>query len=163
MCSGKTTVGKALADALPLPFLDLDRVIEAEVGPLLPFFRNAGEEAFRRIERERLEALLEGRRCVLSTGGGTPCEGNTMDLLLERSTVIWLDVQLPVLLSRIVRSGGDRPLFHGLHGAALEARVVELLELRKPVYSRAPHRIEADGPVQEVVTRIAALLKGQER
>jgi hypothetical protein len=45
----------------------------------------------------------------------------------------------------------------------LEARVVELLELRKPVYSRAPHRIEADGTVQEVVTRIAALLKGQER
>lgn len=163
MCSGKSTVGKALAHGLALPFVDIDRVVEAEVGPLLPFFRDQGEEAFRRIEREHLERLLEGPRCVLATGGGTPCEGDAMDLLLQRSTVIWLDVQMPVLMARIRRSGGDRPLLSGLQGVALEERVGELLALRTPVYSRAMHRVAADGPAEEVVARIAAQLPGQER
>jgi shikimate kinase len=163
MCSGKSTVGKALATALHLPFLDLDRVIEAEVGPLLPFFRKAGEEAFRRIERQHLERLLEGPRCVLATGGGTPCEGDAMDLMLGRSTTMWLDVSLPVLMPRLVRAGGDRPLLSGLQGVALEARVGELLALRIPVYSRAMHRIAADGPVEDVVGRIVALLPDQDR
>jgi shikimate kinase len=163
MCSGKSTVGKALAAALDLPYKDLDRVIEAEVGPLLPFFQRHGEEAFRQLERQQLELLLDGPPIVLATGGGTPCEGDAMDLLLKRSTVVWLDVSLPALLPRIIRAGGDRPLLFGLRGEALEERVQELLAQRTPIYARATHRVPADDAVPEVVARIQALLNGQER
>ncbi|MEZ4755943.1 MAG: shikimate kinase [Flavobacteriales bacterium] len=163
MCSGKSTVGKALADALHMPFRDLDRMVEAEVGPLLPFFRQHGEEAFRRHERQQLERLLDGPPIVLATGGGTPCEGDAMELLLRRSTVVWLDVSLPTLMPRILRAGGDRPLLFGLRGEALTDRVMELLVKRTPVYGRATLRVEADGPVDTVVERIIALLGTQER
>ncbi len=163
MCSGKSTVGKALAAALHVPFKDLDRVIEEEVGPLLPFFQEHGEEAFRQHERRQLEHLLEGPPIVLATGGGTPCEGDNMDLLLQRSLVFWLDVSLPVLMPRIIRSGGDRPLLFGLRGEALEARVKGLLAQRTPVYARASQRIDADAAVADVVARITALIGAQER
>lgn len=163
MCSGKSTVGKALAAALGLPYNDLDRVIEAEVGPLLPFFQRHGEEAFRQIERQQLELLLAGPPIVLATGGGTPCECDAMDLLLQRSTVLWLDVSLPSLMPRIIRAGGDRPLLFGLCGDALEVRVQELLAQRTPVYARATYRVPADEAVPAVVARILALLNGQER
>lgn len=163
MCSGKSTVGRALAAALDLPFKDLDRVIEAEVGPLLPFFEQHGEAAFRRLERQHLEQLLEGPPIVLATGGGTPCEGDAMDLLVQRSIVVWLDVSLPALMPRIIRAGGDRPLLFGLRGEALERRVQALLGERIPVYARATHSVQADDPVPVVVTRITALIGDQER
>lgn len=54
MCSGKSTVGKALATLLSVPFSDIDRIVEQRVGPLVPFFNEHGEEAFRSLERQVL-------------------------------------------------------------------------------------------------------------
>ena len=65
MCSGKSRVGKVLAPLLGLPFVDLDRVIEQRVGPVLPFFQREGEEAFRGVEHDVLEELLKGPPCVI--------------------------------------------------------------------------------------------------
>jgi len=161
MCSGKSTVGKVLAPMLGLPFVDLDRVIEQRVGPVTPFFQREGEEAFRAVEHDVLVELLKGPPCVLSSGGGTPCEGDNMALMKAAGTVVWLDVPLADLMPRIVRAGGDRPLLLGLRGEALERRVTELMHARSDCYAQADIIVQAGAPVSEVASRIQQVLDFQ--
>ncbi|HMC97031.1 MAG TPA: shikimate kinase [Flavobacteriales bacterium] len=158
MCSGKTTVGRVLAPLLDVPFIDLDRVIEKRVGPLLPFVQREGEEAFRRIESEELDALLDGPPAVIATGGGTPCEGDQMERMKTAGVTVWLDVPIERLMPRIERAGGDRPLLFGLKDEALRQRVQELLDLRYPVYSEADIIVQAAGTPAEVADRIRAVV-----
>ncbi|MBK6832433.1 MAG: hypothetical protein IPG92_17615 [Flavobacteriales bacterium] len=105
-----------LAPLVGLPFIDLDREVEKRVGPLLPFMEKNGEGAFRELETEVLDALLVGPDAVISTGGGTPCEGNNMEKMRKAGVVVWIKVPLPALMPRIERAGGDRPLLFGLKG-----------------------------------------------
>lgn len=164
MCSGKSTVGRALAPLLDLPFADLDRVAEKRVGPLVPFFRDHGEEAFRKLEAEVLQELLEGPPCVIATGGGTPCEGDNLKRMMDGGRVVWLDVPMEALMPRIIRSGGDRPLLLGLKGDALRSRVEELLAPRLPIYAEADLIVQASAPPGTVAERIVqALDLGQRR
>lgn len=158
MCSGKSTVGPVLAPLLGLPFVDLDRVIEKRVGPLVPFFQDHGEEAFRTMEAEVLYALLQGPPCVIATGGGTPCEGDNLKRMKDRGRIVWLDVPLEALMPRIIRSGGDRPLLLGLKGDALRGRVQELLEPRLPIYAEADMVVQAAAPPATVAERIVQTL-----
>lgn len=164
MCSGKSTVGRALAALLELPFADLDRSVEQRVGPLVPFFKEHGEAAFRAHEVEVLLELLQGPAHVIATGGGTPCEGDNLQRMKDAGHVVWLDVPLQALMPRIVRAGGDRPLLLGLKGEALQDRVEELLAPRLPVYAGADLIVQAASPPSEVAQRIAqAVAWGQVR
>lgn len=164
MCSGKSHVGRLVAARLGLPHVDTDRLVEAEVGPLLPWMRMHGEEAFRMRESAVLSRVLAGPVAVVSTGGGTPCEADNMDRMCAAGTVVFLDVPVDTLIDRCARKGGDRPLLFGLKGEALAARVRELLALRMPVYRRAHVLVRADGPAEQVADRIvAAVLQGPAR
>ena len=161
MCSGKSRIGRELAPLLDLPFHDLDRVIEQRIGPIKPFFEREGEEAFRRIEAEVLQELLASPPALLSMGGGTPCEGDNLLRMKAAGTVVWLDVPLDVLLPRIERTGGDRPLLAGLKGEALRIRVEELLKPRLPIYQQADLRIHAVGAPLEVAERIKEAIQAR--
>ncbi|HRD52447.1 MAG TPA: shikimate kinase [Flavobacteriales bacterium] len=163
MCSGKSTVGRLVAQRLGMPFIDLDRVIEARVGPLLPFVQREGEEAFRKIESEVLRELLSGEAAVIATGGGTPTVAGNLDQMLRAGTIIWLDVPLDALMPRIERAGGDRPLLFGLKGDALRARVVDLLESRMSAYIQAQVHVDGAGTPDEVAARIEAEVSAQRR
>lgn len=163
MCSGKTTVGRALAPMLGLPFVDMDRAVEACVGPLLPFIQSEGEEAFRVLEQEVLEEVITGPPAVVAAGGGTPTIGDNLRRMLAAGTVLWLDVPMEVLMPRIERAGGDRPLLFGLKGDALRQRVEALLEGRVARYAEAHHVIPADGDPYAVALRIQQLLHAQPR
>lgn len=158
MCSGKSTVGRALAPLLDMPFADLDRVAEKRVGPLVPFFRDHGEDAFRVLEAEVLRELLEGPPCVIATGGGTPCEGDNLKRMQDGGRVVWLDVPMEALMPRIIRSGGDRPLLLGSKGDALRSRVEELLRPRLPIYAEADVIVQATAPPATVAERIVQAL-----
>lgn len=161
MCSGKSTVGKVLAPMLGLPFVDLDRVIEQRVGPVTPFFQREGEEAFRAVEHDVLVELLKGPPCVLSSGGGTPCEGENLALMKAAGTVVWLDVPLADLMPRIERAGRDRPLLFGLSGDELRNRVEELLAAREAVYAEAHMIVQAGASPTVVAERIVRALELQ--
>lgn len=163
MCSGKSTVGRALAALLDLPFTDLDRVAEQRVGPLLPFVQREGEEAFRRVEAEVLAELIESGAGVIACGGGTPMQGDNMDRLLAAGAVVWIDVPLEALMPRIERTGGDRPLLFGLRGPALQHRVEALLQERLPVYRRAHLAVDGGGLPPAVAACIAEALRAQLR
>lgn len=163
MCSGKTTVGRALAPMLSLPFVDLDRAVEARVGPLLPYIQREGEEAFRVLEQEVLEEVIAGPPGVVATGGGTPTIGDNLRRMLATGMVLWLDVPMEVLMPRIERAGGDRPLLFGLKGDALRQRVETLFEGRVARYAEAHHVVPAEGDPQAVALRIQELLRAQPR
>jgi len=161
MCSGKSRIGRELAPLLGLPFHDLDRLIEQRVGPIKPFFEREGEDAFRRIEAEVLLDLLASPPAVLSMGGGTPCEGDNLVRMKAAGTVVWLDVPMDVLMPRIERAGGDRPLLAGLKGEALHTRVDELLQPRIPFYRQADLLINATGTPPEVAHRIKEAIQAR--
>lgn len=163
MCSGKTRVGKDLADAIGHAFRDIDRVIEARVGPITPWFRTHGEAAFREVERTVLGELLGAEHTVIACGGGTPVAFDNMDRALRAGTVLFLDVPLDVLVARCLRAGRDRPLLFGLDDEQLALRVRTLLEERSDIYGRAHHRIPAGGAPAEVLDHIRRVLRDQER
>lgn len=165
MCSGKTAVGRALAEALSIPHVDLDRKIEERVGPLQPWFIAYGEEAFRRAEREVLLESLELPSAVISAGGGTPCWGDNLDRMHAAGSVVYLHVPEDILVPRIERKGMDRPLLMGLKGADLHRRIKELLEAREQWYERAHAKVASvaePSAVAEAILRTLGL-KDQDR
>lgn len=163
MCSGKSRIGRELAERLGWRHIDIDRVIEQRIGPITPWFQKNGESAFRELERTVLGELLNEERAVISTGGGTPMEGDNMKRMLGAGTVVYLDVPFDELLQRVEKKGGDRPLLFGLKGEALRARVEELLSARSPSYTQAHMRVRASGEPHVIAERIKQGLEGEAR
>ncbi|HEY0977949.1 MAG TPA: shikimate kinase [Flavobacteriales bacterium] len=163
MCSGKTRVGRELSALLGRPFHDIDRVIEARTGPLVPWFQAHGEAAFRELEREVLSDLLQEEQVVIACGGGTPFSFDNMQRMQRTGAVVHLDVPLEVLVERCARYGTDRPLLFGLKGEALKERVATLLQGRLPIYRQAAYQVKGDRPPTEVAQGIATALGIQER
>lgn len=159
MCSGKSVIGRSLAQAMGKRHADIDRVIERRVGAITPWFQQHGEEAFRVKEREVLLDLLVEQDTVVSTGGGTPFHKDNMQRMLEAGTVVYLDVPIDELISRSARKGGDRPLLFGYTGDALAARVRDILHERLPVYQQAHMRVRAGEDPDVIVRRIQQALE----
>lgn len=137
--SGKSTLGRALAARMPgVPFIDLDEATERILGmTAAEAFSALGPDAFRRAESEALRRLCAGATGIVACGGGTPCFGNNMDMMLAAGTVVRLTASRQRLLRRLEEADGQRPLLAGLHGEALEAKVNEMMCEREPFYARA--------------------------
>ena len=140
MASGKSTLGKALAGALTLPFIDLDVEIERTAGvSITEIIDTKGELHFRKVESAVLKDLLEQNDTgVFATGGGTPVFYNHMDLLNAEGETIFLDVPVGELAKRLE---GDikRPLIQNKEDVA-EFVAKHMFE-RRAYYSQAKHRI----------------------
>ena len=140
MASGKSTLGKALAQALALPFIDLDVEIEQTAGTTISEIITAkGELHFRKLESAVLKDLLQQCEAgVFALGGGTPVFYNHMDLLNAEGETIFLDVPVGELAKRLE---GDikRPLIQNKEDVA-EFVAKHMFE-RRPYYSQAKHRI----------------------
>ncbi len=160
MCSGKSRIGRELAERMGWRHVDIDRVIEQRIGPITPWFQKHGEAAFREVEKDVLTELLDMQRAVISTGGGTPMEGDNMKRMLAAGTVVFLDVPFDDLLTRVEQKGLDRPLLFGLKGDALRKRVEDLLAERMPMYQQAQMRVRASGDPHTIVGRIQQGLEG---
>lgn len=140
MASGKSTLGKALAGALTLPFIDLDVEIERTAGvSITEIIDTKGELHFRKVESAVLKDLLEQNDTgVFALGGGTPVFYNHMDLLNAEGETIFLDVPVGELAKRLE---GDikRPLIQNKEDVA-EFVAKHMFE-RRAYYSQAKHRI----------------------
>lgn len=125
MGSGKTTVGRIVADALGCPFVDLDKLIVQRDGrSIKEIFEADGEAFFRRAEEEALADTLKKYAqgdVVLSLGGGTILSAASRALLKEKVLCIWLDAPAEVLRARI-GTGSHRPLADEDFATRLEAR-----------------------------------------
>nr|WP_183101281.1 shikimate kinase [Nocardioides pelophilus] len=151
MGAGKTTVGRLLADALGVAFLDSDHAIEARAGKSVQeIFVDDGEAAFRELEREAVAAALEAHDGVLALGGGAVLDPATRELLADHR-VVFLKVGLTDAAKR-VGLGVGRPLLLG----NVRARVKQLLDERTPIYEGlARISVDTDGRTpQDVAAEI---------
>ncbi|HLW14681.1 MAG TPA: shikimate kinase [Flavobacteriaceae bacterium] len=163
MGSGKSSLGRLLAEELNIPFYDLDTYIERQENlTIAQIFKTKGEIYFRKIEHEKLKELLAERKAmVIALGGGTPCYAGNMELLLENGKSIYLQYPLEVLVDRLWIAKEQRPLI-----AQLETK--ELLEdfIRKHLFERAPYYMQANHRIkleyeslEEVVQKLQVLLQ----
>ena len=131
MGSGKTTIGKSLAQKLSLEFRDTDSVIEKrEQKTVSQIFIEDGEDAFRAIEREVLKEELRGSDTVLALGGGAPISAEAQSALQAiESHVVYLDISLANVAPRI-GFNRDRPLLLNNPRGQWQT----LMEARRPIY-----------------------------
>jgi shikimate kinase len=156
MASGKSTVGRALADHIGWPFADMDSEIEAREGQTIgEIFRQRGESAFRDIEsqvlRGHVRKIEAGEPCVLALGGGAFVQPGNRELLENNGITLWIDCPLEVIQRRL---NGDtsRPLASQANG------LTRLYEDRRPIYSQANYRVAVDTEdVNELINRILKL------
>lgn len=155
MGSGKSTIGRALAQRLGWRFRDLDSAIEAEQYNTIPhIFETQGEAAFREIETAALRRQLEearGQDLVLALGGGAFAQTVNRELLRDEATV-WLDCTLERAQARVAHDP-HRP------NARDPERFARLYAERRPAYAQARHRIaiDSDDPADAVEAILAAL------
>jgi shikimate kinase len=156
MGSGKTTLGREVAERLGLPFVDLDRSIEESSGmSVAEIFEREGESGFRRRESAALARLIERPDpFVLATGGGAFTIAENRESMKAAGVVVWLDVPLEEILTRIEELPGKaRPLWKSKD----EARALH--ERRRAAYGEADHRLDLDGAGPgEAVERLHRLL-----
>ena len=109
--SGKTTVGQCLAGSLALPFVDLDREIEARAGISIPeIFESESEAGFRARENDMLSEVIARRSGVVALGGGALLNSANRSAVEQAGRVVCLRAPVDVLLSRLVNSFAQRPL-----------------------------------------------------
>ncbi len=158
MGSGKSAVGRVLARRLGYRFEDMDRRIEERTGrTIAEIFREEGEAAFRKLEREEALAVsrLAGR--VVASGGGAFAETETRAILQKGALTVWLRCNLDRILSR-VPADGSRPL------AGNRDIMRALLAQREPWYRMADVAVDAStGSPREVAERIVGLIEGRTR
>jgi shikimate kinase len=152
MGTGKSVVGARLAERLRVPFVDVDRLIEATAGlKVAEIFASEGEVGFRRRERELIASLAHRRDCVIATGGGAVLDPENVEHLRVGGIIVCLQAAPEVILQRI---GDDdrRPL---LQAQGRLATISQLLELRSASYATADITIDtSESSVEEVVERI---------
>jgi shikimate kinase (EC 2.7.1.71) len=153
MCSGKSTVGKLLADKLGYTFWDIDQVIEEREGKSIEeIFRDEGEEYFRSLERSVLEEFLKKERIVVSTGGGLGANLTAMEKMKSAGLVVWLDLDFETFLQRCAHQEGRPLLNRGLD------YLRTLMEKREKVYRLAHIRLKADKPPDALVEGLLSQL-----
>jgi shikimate kinase len=143
MGAGKTTVGKALAHELGLPFYDLDWYIESRRRKTVAqIFAEQGEEGFRKIEYNMLHEVAEFEDVIISCGGGTPCFFDNIDYLNGQGQVVYLRCTPDVLCKHLAMSHNERPLLKGKAPEQLTDFITEQLSLREPFYQRARYHFD---------------------
>ena len=142
MGCGKTTVGKELSKQTGMPLLDMDMVIEEQIGkPIADIFRDEGEAHFRALETALLRYLETDagaafcKNSIISTGGGVVMRPENREILRRLGFTVWLSVDVDILISRTSRNN-NRPL---LRQPNREEILTNLLALRGPLYQETAH------------------------
>ncbi|HSH74355.1 MAG TPA: shikimate kinase [Longimicrobiales bacterium] len=157
MGSGKTSVGRELADRLGWRFVDFDEAVEAELGATVPeVFERQGEARFREVEARVAGRLLRERRVVLGSGGGWAAVPGRLADVPPGTAAFWLKVSPEEAIRRVGREPGKRPLLDR-PDALDEAR--RLLGERSMLYAEAHWTVDTEGSaVEDVTARILEIL-----
>jgi shikimate kinase len=155
MGCGKSVVGVLVAQRAGAPFTDLDFVIENEAGmSISEIFATRGEQAFRSMEARLLPGVLEPGT-VVALGGGAPIDESNWQVIVERSTTVFIDCDFETIWGRVT-AATNRPLVEARSRSELEA----LLEKRRPRYMEAVHHVDGDRPADVVADEMLGLWSG---
>lgn len=160
MGTGKTAVGKALAEKLGKGFVELDPLIEQKAEKTIPeIFKQDGEIAFRELEMEVTKEVSKGKNLVIACGGGVVLNKINIDRLRNESITVYLTTSPRVILKRTSNDAEERPL---LEVANPTLTIRELLRFRKPFYERAADitintsKLAIDTVVEQIISKVKA-------
>ncbi|MCB0968802.1 MAG: shikimate kinase [Ilumatobacter sp.] len=157
MGTGKSTVGRALADLLGYEYVDTDAVIVERHGPIPAIFAEHGEGHFRQLERDLAAELAERDGLVVSTGGRMLVDPVNAEVFERRHLVVALTATADMIYERVggERAAATRPM---LAGGDVRARIADLLAERTPAYARFRLVATDDRSPDEIAAEIAALV-----
>ena len=148
MGSGKTATGKLLASELNLSFYDIDTIIEQnENCSISEIFEKKGEDYFRKIEQLMIKNILIPENQIISLGGGAFENAETRELLLDKTTVIYLKTSAEIIYERI-KNDTTRPL---LKNNLTVERINDLIQIREKNYTLAKCVVLTDNKTLEQV------------
>jgi len=157
MGAGKTSVGKALAKDLGLPFYDLDWYIESRMRKSVKqLFDERGEEGFRIVERNMLHEVAEFEDVVISCGGGTPCFFDNMDYMNQQGDTVYLKSTPDIIYQHLKMSKNVRPLLLNKTPEEVQVFIREQLRQRETFYAKARHT--ADVCLMDSTENIKAII-----
>ena len=155
MGSGKTTVGNLLAQRLGYNFLDTDNLISQVAGKSIrEIFTTEGEAAFRELERKILSEVSSYKNLTIATGGGVVMSQFNWSYL-QHGIVVWLDVPVEVLYSRL-EGDQTRPL---LQNSNPLTKLQAIFEERRPLYSNADIHVNVN--IQDTPEQVTILVLGE--
>ena len=159
MGSGKTTIGKHLADRIKWQFIDSDAMIcEAAGIDIATIFARENESGFRKRETQAIKQAVRKKNIVMATGGGAILAEENRQLLKDNGVVIFLDPDLEIQLKHLIRNQGTRPLLKGSQD--LRARLQTLNKQRHPLYEKTTDftiTLQSEQPAQ-IVDKIIPLI-----
>ena len=146
MGCGKSSIGKELASSLKCSFLDIDHFIEKNEGSsIVDIFKEKGEDEFRKIEHAYLKNVVLFNNTVISTGGGTPCFFNNMEIIKHNGISIYLKYNAETLSFRLFKNKNQRPLLKEFtHINDLKTYINELLKTREHFYMQSDLILEEE-------------------
>lgn len=165
MGSGKSTLGQRLAKRMSYSFLDLDAEIEKSkqksVGQI---FSDDGEAYFRLLEKDWL-MKFDQDNCVISLGGGTPCQEGNLELIQKIGKSVYLHLPVEMLAHRIQNAKTIRPLIEPFRDdpEGLTSFIAELLEKRQPFYEQATLTIDAKDMNPEKIDELISALSAADQ
>jgi shikimate kinase len=146
--SGKSTVGRLVADGLPAPFIDIDSLLVREMGmSVSQIFGMVGEARFRKMERDAVNAAQAGAPGVIVPGGGWAAQPGQLEAAMTLCLVVYLKCQ-PGTAAKRSQQGEVRPVLAGVDPVQ---RMRTLLEEREPSYLLAHHQVEMEHSSAEAV------------
>ena len=163
-CTGKSTVGKILAERAHKYFIDTDGFIIGYAGASIDeIVKREGWDGFRKLERFALRQVAGGERQVVATGGGIILNPENRSLMRQTGYVVWLKARVHTLARRMTADAATATQRPSLTGASVEDEIAAVLEEREPFYRVAAHlTIETDGmSPEEVAEEILRQIKAE--
>ncbi len=156
MGSGKSVLGRKLANALKHDYYDLDKYIEQKYKMSVnSLFFQFDENIFRNLETKSLEEISSKKSFICSLGGGTPCFNNNLKIIKNSGTSIYLKLDAKTLTNRLINSKTKRPLITNLNEEELLYKVEKMLKERESFYSQADIIVEAlNIKADDIINRI---------
>lgn len=145
MGAGKTTIGKYVARDMGWKYLDMDHIFEQEQGcTISQYFAEKGEASFRKEETKLLSRIAEMDNVIVSTGGGTPCSDENINIMRNSGTVIYINVEPEILRDRLSSAKAHRPLLANKTDEELLDFIKGKLAERDSFYRQAQLIVDGD-------------------
>ena len=162
MGCGKSTIAVALSTSIGIPFVDLDKEIEAKVGLSIDaIFKKHGEIYFRKLEHEVfIDLLNNSKQLIIGLGGGTPCYANNHELLKGTNVVsVYLKASIDTLFHRLHHNKSKRPLIADKNEGEMKEFIAKHLFDRSFYYNQAQFKVVVDDKtIKQTVLDIVAIL-----